>query len=67
MKELIKQKLDEYIGFDSDKLFNDDYKNFDKGYFEYTGEKIKIIETKLIRIFGGAIRDIIAGDPINEL
>ena len=46
MKEIIKQKLDEYLEFDSDKLFR---------------------YTDLVRVFGGAIRDIIADQPIHDI
>ena len=42
---MIKEKLDEYLEFDSNELFN--FKN------------------SLVRVFGGAIRDIIANMPIN--
>ena len=48
---MIKQKLDEYLEFDSNLLFNSD--------------NIKV--KKLVRIFGGAIRDIIAGQKINDI
>lgn len=41
----IKKNLDEYLGFDSDKLFED----------------------KMIRVFGGAIRDSIADMKINDI
>jgi hypothetical protein len=41
----IKEKLDNYLEFDSSKLFID----------------------KLVRVFGGAIRDIIADMPINDV
>lgn len=47
MDDRIKQKLSEYLEFDSDKLFKDKY--------------------NLIRVFGGAIRDIIADLPINDV
>lgn len=42
----IKEKVDEYLGFGSELLFNSDYQ---------------------IRLFGGAIRDIISDSPINDL
>jgi len=42
----IKKRIDEYLLFDSDKLFK---------------------SCDLIRIFGGAIRDSICGDPINDI
>jgi hypothetical protein len=48
---MIKEKLDEYLEFDSNLLFNSD--------------NIKV--KKLVRIFGGAIRDIIAGQKINDV
>lgn len=41
----IKEKLDEYLEFDSSKLFID----------------------KLVRVFGGAVRDAIADMPINDV
>lgn len=44
---MIKEKLDEYLEFDSNELFN--FKN------------------SLVRVFGGAIRDIIANMPINDI
>ncbi len=47
MKEMIKNKIDEYLEFDSDILFNNKY--------------------NLVRIFGGAIRDSIANQPINDI
>ena len=43
--QAIKKQLDDYLEFDSSKLFVD----------------------KLVRIFGGAIRDSIAGQPINDV
>jgi len=46
MKSKIKQKLDEYLEFDSDVLF----KHFNA-----------------VKIFGGAIRDIIANQKINDI
>ena len=42
---MLKSKLDEYLEFDSSKLFFD----------------------PLVRVFGGAIRDIICGDKINDV
>jgi predicted nucleotidyltransferase len=47
MKEMIKNKIDEYLEFDSDILFKNKY--------------------NLVRIFGGAIRDSIANQPINDI
>lgn len=44
---LIKERLDEYLEFDSNELFN--------------------FKDSLVRIFGGAIRDIIADMPINDI
>jgi hypothetical protein len=41
----IKQRVDEYLGFDSDLIFKSDH----------------------IRLFGGAVRDILANDEINDL
>ena len=43
----IKDKLDEYLEFNSDKLFE--------------------LSQNLVRIFGGSIRDIIAGQSINDI
>lgn len=57
MKENIKERLDKYLEFDSDLLFGDtsDY-------------RYRIMSTRLVRIFGGAIRDIIAGyTHINDI
>jgi len=45
--EKIKSRLDDYLEFDSDKLFQNKF--------------------NLIRVFGGAIRDIIADQPINDI
>jgi len=42
----IKKRVDDYLGFDSDRLFK---------------------SCDLVRIFGGAIRDSICGDPINDI
>lgn len=42
---IIKENLDNYLGFDSKEFFID----------------------PLVRIFGGAIRDTICGDPINDI
>lgn len=47
MIEKIKNTLDEYIEFDSSKLFKNNF--------------------NLVRIFGGAIRDIIADQKINDI
>ncbi len=44
---MIKNKIDEYLEFDSDILFKNKY--------------------NLVRIFGGAIRDSIANQPINDI
>ena len=46
IEQKIKSRLDDYLQFDSNKLFN---------------------SCDLIRIFGGAIRDSICGDPINDI
>jgi hypothetical protein len=46
MQQKIKSNLDNYLGFDSNKLFE---------------------SCDLMRIFGGAIRDSICGDPINDV
>jgi hypothetical protein len=54
---MIKEALDEYLEFDSKLLFNRVPISS-----EY-GVKVK----RLVRIFGGAIRDIIAGQPINDI
>ena len=52
----IKKSLDEYLEFDSRLLF-------DKAPINEFGFKLK----RLTRIFGGAIRDIIAGQTINDI
>jgi len=46
IEEKIKSRLDDYLGFDSNKLFE---------------------SCDLIRIFGGAIRDSICDEPINDV
>ena len=56
---MIKEKLDEYLEFDSNLLFN---RTPIQCKYEYGG-KVK----RLVRIFGGAIRDIIAGQTINDI
>lgn len=56
MIEEINKRLNRYLEFDNSELFS----NCVNGYDEV---KIK----PLIRIFGGAIRDSIAGDPINDV
>jgi hypothetical protein len=53
---MIKEKLDEYLEFDSNLLFN-------RTPIQCDGGKVK----RLVRIFGGSIRDIIAGQPINDV
>ena len=53
---MIKEKLDEYLEFDSNLIFN-------RVPIEDYGIKLK----RLVRIFGGAIRDIIAGQTINDI
>jgi hypothetical protein len=53
---MIKKALDEYLEFDSKLLFN-------RAPIPEYGIKLK----RLTRIFGGAIRDIIAGQPINDI
>ena len=53
---MIKEKLDEYLEFDSNLLFN-------RTPINEHSIKLK----RLVRIFGGAIRDIIAGQPINDV
>jgi hypothetical protein len=56
---MIKEKLDEYLEFDSNLLFN---RTPIQNEYEHS---IKV--KRLVRIFGGAIRDIIAGQPINDV
>lgn len=56
---MIKEKLDEYLEFDSKLLFN---RTPIQNEYEYS-VKVK----RLVRIFGGAIRDIIADQPINDI
>lgn len=56
---MIKEKLDEYLEIDSNLLFN---RTPILCKYEYGG-KVK----RLVRVFGGAIRDIIAGQPINDV
>jgi hypothetical protein len=56
---MIKEKLDEYLEFDSNLIFN---RTPIHNEYEYS---IKL--KRLVRIFGGAIRDIIAGQPINDV
>jgi hypothetical protein len=56
---MIKEKLDEYLEFDSNLLFN---RTPVQSEYEHS-VKVK----RLVRIFGGAIRDIIAGQTINDI
>jgi hypothetical protein len=51
---MIKQKLDEYLEFDSNYLF----KSYPNNYVSFE---------RLIRVFGGALRDIIANQPIHDV
>jgi hypothetical protein len=51
MEKEIKKRLDEYLEFDSDELFHGSVLN----------------PADLIRVFGGAIRDSIAGLPIHDV
>jgi hypothetical protein len=53
---MIKEKLDEYLEFDSNLLFN-------RTPIDEYSIKLK----RLVRVFGGAIRDIIAGQTINDI
>ena len=53
---MIKEKLDEYLEFDSNLLFN-----------RTPIEEHSIKFRRLVRVFGGAIRDIIAGQKINDV
>ena len=53
---MIKEKLDEYLEFDSKLLFN-------RTPIDENSIKVK----RLVRVFGGAIRDIIAGQSINDV
>ena len=53
---MIKEKLDEYLEFDSNLLFN---------RTPIDGYSIKL--KRLVRVFGGAIRDIISGQKINDV
>jgi len=53
---MIKDTLDEYLEFDSNLLFS-------RVPIEEYGNQLK----RLVRIFGGAIRDIIAGQTINDI
>jgi hypothetical protein len=56
IEKKIKQKLDDYLEFDSNLLFN-------RTPTVESSIKIK----RLVRVFGGAIRDIIADQPINDV
>lgn len=56
MKDKIKKSLDDYLEFDSDLLFN-------RTPIDEYSIKLK----RLVRIFGGAIRDIIAEQQINDV
>ena len=53
---MIKEKLVEYLEFDSKLLFN-------RTPIDENSIKVK----RLVRVFGGAIRDIIAGQSINDV
>jgi len=55
MENEIKLKLDEYLGFDSDELFNVEIKEYNREF------------SPIIRVFGGAIRDIIADKKIHDI
>jgi hypothetical protein len=59
IEDKIKNKLDDYLEFDSKLLFN---RTPILCKYEYGG-KVK----RLVRIFGGAIRDIIADQTINDI
>lgn len=54
MIDKIKTKIDNYLEFDSNLIFNSD---------DFDNIQVK----RLVRIFGGAIRDIIADMPINDI
>jgi hypothetical protein len=56
---MIKEKLDEYLEFDSNLLFN---RTPVQSEYEHS-LKVK----RLVRIFGGAIRDIITSQTINDI
>lgn len=56
LKQKVKSKLDEYLEFDSDLIFNSLLKE---------GEQLQV--KPLVRVFGGAVRDIIANIPINDV
>jgi hypothetical protein len=56
---MIKEKLDEYLEFDSNLLFN---RTPVQSEYDHS-VKVK----RLVRIFGGAIRDIISGQTINDI
>lgn len=58
---MIKEALDEYLEFDSKLLFN--RVPISEMKMNSYGIKVK----RLVRVFGGAIRDIIAGQPINDI
>ena len=53
---MLKEKLDEYLEFDSDLLFN-----------IIPTDSSRVRCKRLVRIFGGAIRDIIANQPIHDI
>jgi hypothetical protein len=57
----MKKILDEYLEFDSKLLFN--RVPISEIKLNSYGIKVK----RLVRVFGGAIRDIIAGQPINDI
>lgn len=65
IKDKIKKSLDEYIGFDSNEIFFDtitkDFTNEPNGY------SFTLPNKPLVRIFGGAIRDIIADKQIHDI
>lgn len=56
LKQKVKSKLDEYLEFDSDLIFNSLPKE---------GDQLQV--KPLVRVFGGAVRDIIADMPINDV
>lgn len=62
----IKKRIDEYLGFDSDKLLRP--KNVVVDGIARPVEKFRqAVGKPLIRVFGGAVRDTIAGQKINDL
>jgi hypothetical protein len=63
---IIKNRLDEYLGFDSNELLKPKNIIID-GILRPVEKFRKVVGEPLIRVFGGAVRDSIAGQKINDV